>query len=76
MKGQVEALVKAQLAASKNNQEQDTKDIREISSVFSDLAKSQTTIKPPGPKGDDHEVSDISTAVKLKDILQKSQGSS
>ena len=50
MKGQLEAVVKAQLSASKNIQEQETKDIVEIAYVISDLEKIQETIKPPGPK--------------------------
>ena len=75
MKGQVEALVKAKLAASKKSQEQETKEISEISYIFYDLAKSQTTIKPSRPKEDEHEVSTVSAAFNLNTILKKRQGS-
>ena len=71
----MEALVKAKLAASKKSQEQETKEIGEIASIFYDLAKSQATIKPPRPKEDEHEVSTVSAAFNLNTILKKRQGS-
>ena len=75
MKRQVEDLVKAKLAASKKIQEQETKDIGEISSIFYDLAKSQATIKTYRPKEDDHKVSTVSAAFKLNAIFKKHRGS-
>lgn len=74
MKGHAAALFKAQLAASKNIQEQETKELGEIASVFSDLEKSQAIIKPPRPKEDYHKVSAVSTALNINAILKKRRG--
>ena len=75
MKVQVVALVKAQLAAPKKIQDQETKELVEIASVIYDLEKIQATIKPLGPKEHYHKLYAFRAAVKLNSILKKRRGS-